>query len=494
MPKIAKWNLSIKFFVFGLLGIFGFLIVRKFIIDICKFKRFKSKKFQIMRGKDSFLLLIRSFARTTIVFASKIFVGKARSKEIEQEILIRNTEDVVATLGNMKGALMKLGQLASFIDDGLPDSVRDTLKQLQTQAPPMSYALVEQIFLDQFGKPPQKVFKKFDKIPVAAASIGQVHRAITFDNIDVAVKVQYPNIAATIEADLANIDLTTMLAPLLWKGLDLKGLVDELKIRLLEEVDYSNEAKNQQMFYEFYKGHPFIRIPKVLFEYSTPNILVSEFIDGSSFDELLTWSAQERNMAAETIYRFSFRSIYRLKAFNGDPHPGNYLFHGNGKVTFLDFGLVKLFGDSDLKLLTDIWKYALFEHNAERLRIAVEDAGFLMKNAPVETEELLEFMDVFVALVAKDEVLEVTSEYASEIARRVLFGRASHKEVVKYANIPPAYAILQRINLGLIALLGSLNASCNWRSISEEMWPEVNGDPKTALGELEHSWLASISN
>jgi predicted unusual protein kinase regulating ubiquinone biosynthesis (AarF/ABC1/UbiB family) len=199
-------------------------------------------------------------------------------------------------------------------------------------------------------------------------------------------------------------------------------------------------------------------------------------------------------MAAETIYRFSFRSIYRLKAFNGDPHPGNYLFHGNGKVTFLDFGLVKLFGDSDLKLLTDIWKYALFEHNAERLRIAVEDAGFLMKNAPVETEELLEFMDVFVALVAKDEVLEVTSEYASEIARRVLFGRASHKEVVKYANIPPAYAILQRINLGLIALLGSLNASCNWRSISEEMWPEVNGDPKTALGELEHSWLASISN
>ena len=458
---------------------------------LLKSEKIKTIKFQLQRGKSSLLLLVRSLFRAVVVFVSKIFMNKQKSKALEEELLLKNTEDVVNTLGNMKGALMKLGQLASFIDDGLPDNMRETLKQLQNQAPPMSYELVEGVFIEQFGKTPNEVFKKFDRVPIAAASIGQVHRAVTFDNHEVAVKVQYPNIAKTIEADLANIDLTTMLAPLLWKGLDLKSLVDELKVRLLEEVDYANEAKNQQMFCEFFYKHPFINIPKVYFEYSTSNILVSEYIKGSTFDDLVNWSHREKNMAAETIYRFSFRSIYRLKAFNGDPHPGNYLFHGNGKVTFLDFGLVKLFNDNDLKLLTDIWRYALFEHDVQKLRQAVEDAGFLMKNAPVSTDELLDFIDVFVALVSKNEDLEVTRQYASEIARRVLFGRATHKEVVKYANIPSAYAILQRINLGLIAILGSLNATCNWRSISEEMWPEVDGAPKTELGRLEHDWWTS---
>ncbi len=465
------------------------------IISIFGYKKYNkeldSKKHQIVRGKDSLFLILRSFSRTVVVFSSKVFMGKEKSKVIEEQMVMKNTEDVVNTLGNMKGALMKLGQLASFIDDGLPENVRESLKQLQTQAPPMSYELVEKIFIENFDMLPTAMFRKFEKIPIAAASIGQVHKAVTLTGEKVAVKVQYPNIASTIEADLANLDLTSLFAPLLWKGLDLKSLVEELKVRLLEEVDYLNEAKNQQMFYEYYLGHPFIKIPKVYFEYSNRYILTSEFVNGSSFDELLTWPQTQKDLAAETIYRFSFRSIYRLKAFNGDPHPGNYLFHRNGKVTFLDFGLVKLFSDDELSQLTDIWKYTLFEYDVDKLRSAVENAGFLMKNAPVTNEELIDFMEVFIALVAKNEELQLTPEYASEIARRVLFGRASHKEVVKYANIPSAYAILQRINLGLIAILGSLYAKSNWRSISEEMWPSINGEPITDLGKKELIWLES---
>src|SRR6266852_6029911 len=172
----------------------------------------------------------------------------------------------------------------------------------------------------------ERVFARWDPLPFAAASIGQVHRAITLDGKAVAVKVQYPGIARTITSDVKNVALLRRVAAAAFKGLDTRSLIDELGERLREEVDYLQEAENQELFARYYEDHPVIHVPHVVTELSTARVLTSELVAGARFDEVLTWNQRERDMAAETINRFVSRSLYRLHAFNGDPHPGNYLF------------------------------------------------------------------------------------------------------------------------------------------------------------------------
>lgn len=415
-------------------------------------------------------------------------------QELKAQVTLKSTQEVAETLGNMKGALMKLGQLASFLDDSLPPEARQSLATLQKNAPPMSKELTFETFKESFGKYPDQVFKKFNPLAFAAASIGQVHFGITRSNEPVAVKIQYPNIKQSIESDLNNLNLLALIKPFFWNGLDLNALVKELRQRLLEEVDYQLEAKNQMLFYDFYYGHPFIRIPKVYKDLTTDKILTTEFINGKTFDELLSNSQHEKDLAAEAIYRFAFRSIYQMLAFNGDPHPGNYLFHGNGKVTFLDFGLVKYFEPEDVIQVFDIIKYGALLPDKKKLRQAIENCGFIEKNAPVKDEELYDFSEVFLALIKSDSTYTISPQWASEVSRRVIFGHTTHKNVVKHANLPANYAILQRINLGLLAVLGQLNASANWRRISQEIWPWYHAEPSTPLGILEQKWLSETKS
>ncbi|NNN22417.1 MAG: AarF/ABC1/UbiB kinase family protein [Acidimicrobiales bacterium] len=443
---------------------------------------------RLSRGTASAALATRVASRTATTKMRQLVSNSQESERLENELAMKTSEDVVRTLGNMKGAMMKLGQLASFVDDGLPDSVKEMLAQLQQDAPPMSKELSAKVIRDELGSNPEKIFKEWNPIPIAAASIGQVHRALTHDGHVVAVKVQYPGVAETILADLANIDLAGFATPFIWKGLDLKALTEELRTRLMEEVDYNLEASNQSMFSDFYCDHPFIHVPKVFPELSSGKVLTTEFVKGDRFEVLETWDQEQKDLAAESIYRFAFRSLYRLHAFNGDPHPGNYLFRGDGKVAFLDFGLVKFFNAEELELLLNIIRFSVITPDSTKQRNAVEKAGFLVPGAPVSDEDVTQFMEVFMALVAQDEDMQLTPEYASSVARRVLFGRASHASVVTYANIPPAFALLQRINLGLLAILGRLQATANWRAISEEVWPEISAEPKSKLGKLENEW------
>jgi predicted unusual protein kinase regulating ubiquinone biosynthesis (AarF/ABC1/UbiB family) len=469
-----------------LLGAVVFIIRKKI-----KLSDVEITKEQVKRLSSSGKLAIRSGLRAGKYEMLKRVSNDEAKAKYEEEFSLKTAEDVVNTLGNMKGALMKLGQLASFVDDGLPDNVKETLAQLQTNAPPMSFDLVKEILESQYNTKLSELFIKISPVPLAAASIGQVHLGITRSNEPVALKVQYPMIAQTIEADLKNMNLAGMLTPFIWKGLDLASLTEELKSRLLEEVDYELEARNQQLFYEFYKGHPFILIPKVYPEFTTKQVLCMQHFDAMSFQEAKTMDQNTKNAYAEIIYRFAFRSLYRLHAFNGDPHPGNYLFTPDKKVIFLDYGLVKYFSEESLRLLEDIIVSGVLIPNVNKLRIAVENAGFLVKNAPVSDEDVWSFMEAFLALVKNKKEFHLTSQYASEISRRVIFGRASHASVVTYANIPKDFAILQRINLGLIGVLAQLNATANWRGVSEEIWPFVDSLPQTKLGEIEASWWAS---
>ena len=182
------------------------------------------------------------------------------------------------------------------------------------------------------------------------------------------------------------------------------------------------------------------------------------------------------------------RSLYRLHAFNGDPHPGNYLFHGQGRVTFLDFGLTKHFTAEDLEPLADAVRFLVIENDGASFRASLERAGFLRAGAPVSTEAVVDRFGLFYATVLRDAPMTLTPAYASAIVRRFFDAQGP---LAPYSDVPRAYVILQRINLGLYALLGSLNATANWRRMSAEIWPFVNASPSTPIGEAEARWEQS---
>jgi len=417
--------------------------------------------------------------------ARRIFADAERKEELDREFELKTAEDVVKRLGNMKGAFMKLGQMASYLDQGMPEHMRKTLSALQQDAPPMSHDLVVGAISAELGSPPEDVFAEFDREPIAAASIGQVHRALTPDGRAVAVKVQYPGVDEAIKNDLSNADPLLRIMGRAFPSLDPEPLVKELTERLVEEVDYELEASNQRKFWHYYQGHPYIHVPEVLPEYSTRRVLTTELADGHRFDELLTWSQEERDLAAETLYRFTFGSMYKLRAFNGDPHPGNYIFRPGGEVTFLDYGLVKHF---DQEAIDDFMKLiramvidedmVTFRSEAIRQKLMVPEA-----EQKVGEDQLHDYFSHFYEFVRHDDEYTITPEYASETVRKIFAFSEATDGIAQFTNMPPNYTIVQRINLGLLAVFGELEATANWRRIAEELWPFVEGPPSTPMGE-----------
>ena len=445
---------------------------------------------RVGRGAALARLALRIGGRYVAGSPRLLFASVERRGELRHDLALRSADEVAEELGSMKGVLMKLGQMASYIYEDMPLTFRAAMSRLQHRAPPMTPSLAASVILEELGDAPDRIFREWDPVPIAAASIGQVHRAITRDGRAVAVKVQYPGIARSITSDLRNVGLLRRIVGAAFPGLDTRTLVDELGERLQEEVDYVREAESQELFASFYDGHPYIRVPHVIRELSTARVLTSELVTGATFDELLTWSQHEKNLAAETIHRFVFRSLYRLHAFNGDPHPGNYLFHRGGRVTFLDFGLTKRFTDDDLAPLIDAVRLLVFEKDYEAFRAALERAGFLRAGAPVPTSVVVDRFALFYSTALRDEPMTITPAFASAIVRRFFDARGP---LAAYSDVPRAYVIMQRINLGLYAVLGSLNATANWRRIAEELWPFRNGPPSTPIGEAEARWLSQRS-
>jgi len=447
-------------------------------------------RLRLERGMAAVRLAARGGARYA-TSAPRLFASAGEHRQaLRNDLALQTAEDVAATLGTMKGVLMKLGQMASYVDDGLSPAARRTLSRLQDSVPPMSPALAAQVITEELGGPPERVFATWDPDPIAAASIGQVHRAITHDGRAVAVKVQYPGIAETIAADLGNVALLRRMLKITAPMQDVDALLAELRERVTEELDYRQEAKNQEMFARYYAGHPTIHVPGIVPELSTRRVVTSELADGARFAELAGWSQAERDLAAETIYRFVFRSLYEAHAFNGDPHPGNYLFHGGGRVTFLDFGLVKYFTEEELKPLVAMVRYLCVEGDPEAFRRAMEEAGFLMPGAPLPTDMIVDHMAVFYDTVRERGPRTMTGSYATAVTRRFFDFRSP---LAAYVQIPRSYVILQRINLGLFALLGKLSATADWRGIAEEIWPFVQGPPTTPMGQAEAGWRAARS-
>jgi predicted unusual protein kinase regulating ubiquinone biosynthesis (AarF/ABC1/UbiB family) len=424
--------------------------------------------------------------------ARKLFADAARREQLDRERELKTAEAITERLGNMKGALMKLGQMASYVDEGLPEPLRAALAELQNNAPPMSADIAASVIERELGAGPDTLFVEWDPLPLASASIGQVHRAIVLDPATgteraVAVKVQYPGVGDAIEADLRNADVLGVILKQGFGGLEPTDMISEIKERLVEELDYSLEARNQQHFADFYRGHPHIHVPEVLPTFSTNRVLTSELVTGATWQEMREWDQGQRDLVGETLFRFVFRSLYGMHSFNGDPHPGNYLFHGDGRVTFLDFGLVKQFTPDEMDTFVAMVRAAAYDQDMTQFRAIIESAGMLKPGCPASNTEISEYFSQFYESVRADAVISWSPEYASRIVRHT-FDRTS--PISQYATVPKAFVFIQRINLGLYALLGDLHATGNYRRMAEELWPFVRGAPSTPLAHAEQDWLA----
>ncbi len=410
-----------------------------------------------------------------------------RRADLDEQFALRTSQDVARELGNMKGALMKFGQLLSFIMEALPDDAQKALATLQSDATPMAPALAAKMVTDELGQPPERIFLDWQVAPIAAASVGQVHRAVTRDGRDVAVKVQYPGVADAIDSDLDNAEAFYRLGTaFVLKGLDAKGLVDELRSRMREELDYELEATNQAEFCTHFAGHPFVSIPAVVPETSTRRVLTSEWVDGLSWAEFESRADERaRRHAGESIWRFAQYAVHRLRAFNGDPHPGNYKFTIDGDVTFLDFGLVKRWTPGEWEQLAPSLDAIIVHRDPERLVSVMEQIGFLRANHGLEPQQVYDYVSTPYTPYLTD-TFTFTREFVRDAMATIIDVKGPHADVIERLNMPPSFVILDRVVWGVSAILGKLRVTAPWRSMLLEY--RDGGAPVTPLGEAEQAW------
>ncbi|MGH8908927.1 MAG: ABC1 kinase family protein [Egibacteraceae bacterium] len=401
----------------------------------------------------------------------------------------QTAQRIAELLGSMKGAAMKLGQIASFVDfDADPEIqavYREVLGDLQDAAPPVSADVTAQVIEQEYGAPPDQAFARWDREPIASASIGQVHRARLHDGTEVVTKVQYPGIAEAVHSDLANAEAFAPLGKIFSPHMRIRPLMEELRARLTDELDYQREATYQQAFFERYDGHPFIRVPRIHLDWCRPRVLVSDYMPGRNFEGMLATTTQaERERYGEIIYRFIFGSLNRFRLFNADPHPGNYLFPDDGVIVFLDFGSVKMFGRQTRQLLLTQLD-AVIASDAEGLFVALREAGFFPASTPDPTK-LLQWFRAFNEPVLEDREWTYTPEFAREVGRMTSDPRAGYADLMRKLNLPPEYLLLNRIHWGVNSILGRLGARANWHRIGLEL---RGGAPATALGRIERPFI-----
>jgi predicted unusual protein kinase regulating ubiquinone biosynthesis (AarF/ABC1/UbiB family) len=415
--------------------------------------------------------------------------GRRRAAEKRQ---IEAAEQIVEVLGQMKGAAMKIGQVASFIDmAGMPPEVSDRfqrkLAELRDSAPKVPFKDMRKVIEQDLGEKLGDAFAAFEEEPLAAASIGQVYRAELHDGRRVAVKVQYPGVASAVRADLQNIGLILRAAKRMAPGLDAKTVGSEIRERITEELDYEHEAQAQRAIARAWRGHPFVVVPDVVTSMSRERVLVTEWVEGTGFEIARGLADDERDRFAEIVFRFFFGSFYRNGHFSGDPHPGNYLLLADGRVAFLDFGLTKKVAMRHVESEKTVIRAAL-EGDAQALYDQLADLGFYERdNAKVTPERLLEHLQLLQGWYAADEPFTLTREYVSSLMLQAGDPRSDYWDQMRQGTIPADALFARRMEVLTLGVLGQLGATANWHRIMRE-W--LYGDPpSTPLGEEEAEWL-----
>lgn len=393
----------------------------------------------------------------------RAFSSAEARAELDRRAHEQSAKQALETMGQMKGALMKLGQIVSFMDESLPEAYQEQLKKLQAQAPAMSYDVVARVVREELGNEPEALFNRFDREPIAAASIGQVHRARLKDGTDVVVKVQYPGVDEAIRADLDNYGMLMAITGAVMPNVDVAPIVKELQERLTEELDYRVEARNQADFRRLFDGHESIFVPRPFPELSGKRVLVSELVGGRGFYDFLEGASDaDRRRAVLALRTFVFDSIYLHGIFNGDPHPGNYLFMPDGKVAFLDFGCVKRFSEkfiADLRVLNR--SYLTGSRDAYYDKCL--EMGFIREGHQHKVDRgwLWDYARWFyLPILDEGQPFRFTPEYCRQATSQI-FG-----ENVKLLNMPPEYVMMNRITFGLNSILSRMGACEDWRRYS----------------------------
>jgi predicted unusual protein kinase regulating ubiquinone biosynthesis (AarF/ABC1/UbiB family) len=434
--------------------------------------------------------------------AGEAVIARMRGKWTDadrSEFHMRSAERYAELLGHSKGALMKVGQMASFallspaVPAELQSIYRTALMRLCDDVPPMASALAREVLERELGQPAESVFARFEWEPLAAASVGQVHAAQLHDGRDVAVKIQYPGVADAIRADLKNTELLATFLTLTIGGMssrrfsfDLRGAAREMGERIVEELDYRLEAANQAEFADYYRGHPFIHVPEVVTELCTGHVLTQELVRGLSWSEALVAGQELRDQWGEAIYRFVYGTYERIYQFNADPHPGNYILHEDGSVSFLDFGCVKRFRREQVQMMDEIIRACLRNDVLGTWRACVE-AGVFKSSDPVTPEEVFAFWRGDWGMLWAKQRLVITPEQVARRVERRCSPNGPSANALRYVTMPPEYTAMARVEVAVMSVIGQLRAGARWGSIAAEHFE--NAAPVTEMGKRDHAFF-----
>lgn len=411
--------------------------------------------------------LAKGFRKRTLVTATlagkvglkmarRTFV-KGKANEPDAAEAVRAARQLVTQLGAFKGLVMKIGQMASYLPGALPPEAQAVLAKLQAESTAMSYERIRDVVEAELGAAPEALFEHFEPEPFAAASIGQVHRA-RLEGREVAVKVQYPGIEEVLASDLSTIGWAARVSTL-GLPIDAGALVDELRTRIVEECDYELEARNQQELAALMRGDPGVHVPAVIGERSSRRVLTTELVDAARFGPFVEGATQEaKDRAAGVIFRTCFRTLFRHGVYNGDPHPGNYLFHPDGRVTFLDFGCVRRFD----RTFIERWKAFArgvidgdrggFSDRFRALGLVGREKSF---DYDAQWRATLHLYEPFTQV---DPFFTYTDEYVAASYSVLLFDNPNQLKTA----MPPEWLLLNRLQWGLNAVLAKLSATGPW--------------------------------
>ncbi|MEU2032422.1 ABC1 kinase family protein [Nocardia amamiensis] len=450
-------------------------------------------KGRLTRGSQLGRLAAGQAARGVGTRLSMIGRTEEARRILAERSALQAAQQLVTVLGGMKGAAMKLGQMLSVLDIGLvPEEHRELfrvkLAELRDRAPAVPFPRMRKVIEDDLG-PLSRVFADFDETPVAAASIGQVYRARLRDGRTVAVKVKYPGVDEAIQADMRNLAMFSKLWKSALPSAADAAVLDEIARNIGSELDYVREAQTQQRVASRYRDHPFITVPDSIEEHCTHHVLVTEFVEGQSFEQIRALPDAERDRIGELIYRFYITALFSDYEFCGDPHPGNILLDAGGRLGFVDFGLYNLMDPAHVDFERAALR-AAGENRAEDLYELWSGRGIIDPDAGVTPQESLEYVWAAAGWHLLDEEITITPELATGAVVLAINPRASEFRTMRHQLLPAEHVFSRRADLFTFAALGQLGTTNNWHRIARE-W--LYGEPPTTdIGQAIAQWRTGL--
>lgn len=384
----------------------------------------------------------------------------ANPELITAELQAKTAEQIFQTLGELKGGAMKMGQALSIFESMLPEEFaepyRNSLTRLQDSAPPMPDSTVDSVLVKNLGKEWQKQFRHFDHKPSAAASIGQVHKAIWHDGREVAVKIQYPGAAKALAADIKQASRIARLVAIIAPGVEIEPLLEEIQERMLEEIDYKKEARAQRAFAAAFENDPEFKVPKVIL--STESMLISEWLDGKPLSKVIESGTQdERNRVGLLYERFLLSSPRRCGYLHADPHPGNFRVTEDGRLGVLDFGAIAHLPEGLPKTMGRLMSISM-SNDPELVVKGLREEGFLLPGVSIDAQQLHDYLAPFTE-PAQNTEFTFTREWMRETFSRVSDPRNPDFTIGLKLNLPPSYLMIHRVWLGSIGVLSQLECT-----------------------------------